>query len=283
MWAGKPLAVRWLLCSFCLLWASPPAWCGSAALALRPAVEVDHSPVLLSDLLPADADAAIQKASALVVLCAAPQAGSVRLLHAEELMRAMAAHPGLLPGLSIPSRVTVRYSRRLIQQAAVRNAISDFLRAHTWGELPQTANLEWPESLAAREDHAQLQVTAVAWDERRQTPQFRLGCTQHSACADFVVHVVLPASVADAWQRNLASPTSLRLAAGANSIPSGPLLARRGKAAILVFEGGGMRVSLPVICTEPGTLNQRIRVFDRQSQRLFYADVVGEGLLHASL
>lgn len=148
---------------------------------------------------------------------------------------------------------------------------------------PRTTRFEWPESLTANEEHAKLEVTAVAWDNRQQTPQFRLRCAQRSACGDFLVHVVLPAPVADAWQRHLVSPASLRLASAASSAASGPVLAHRGKPAILVLQGRGMRVSLPVICTEPGTLNQRIRVFDTHSRRVFYADVVGEGLLHASL
>lgn len=283
MWAGKKFVVRLLLCNICLLPAVPAVWGGSQPVRLLPAVEVDHSPVLLSDLLPVDAGHAIQKASALVVLCQAPQSGSVRLLQAEEILRSVVARPELRSALSIPSRVTVRESSPLIQQESIREAIVDFLRAHSWGELPQTARLEWPESLAFRESRAQLHVIAVTWDQRQQTPQFRLGCTQRSACGDFLVHVVLPASVANAWQRHLVSPASLRLTSAASSAPAGPVLAGRGKPALLVLEGGDMRVSLPVICTEPGVLNQRIRVLDRHSQRIFYADVVGEGLLHATL
>ena len=283
MWAGKTFIVRWALSSLCLLPAIPSVWCRSSAVPLREAVEVDHSPVLLSDLLPADADASIQKASASVVLCQAPQSGSVRLLRAEEILRSMAAHTELLPMLSIPARVTVRDSSPPIQQGSVREAIAAFLRAHAWGELPQTARLEWPESLTTNGEHAPLQVTAVVWDNRQQTPQFRLRCTQRSTCGDFLVHVVLPPVVADAWQRHLVLPASRPLTSAANSALSGPVLALRGKPAVLVLQGGGMRVSLPVICTEPGILNQRIRVFDTHSRRIFYADVVGEGLLHASL
>lgn len=283
MWAGKTFIVSWTLSSLCCLLAVPCVWCRSATLPLRQVVEVDHSPVLLSDLLPDDADLSIQKASASVVLCQAPQSGSVRLLQAEEILRSMTTHTELLRVLSIPSRVTVRDSSPPIQQGFVREVIADFLRAHAWGQLPQTAHLEWPERLTTNREHAPLQVIAVTWDTRQQSPQFRLRCTQRSDCSDFLVHIVLPAPIADAWQRHLVSPTSLRLTSAASSALSGPLLAHRGKPAVLVLQGGGMRVSLPVICAEPGTLNQRIRVFDTHSRRVFYADVVGEGLLHASL
>ena len=283
MWADKSLIVRWLLGSISLLLPVPSVWCGSVAVVLRPAVEVNHSPVLLSDLLPDDANPAIQKASASVVLCQAPQPGSVRRLQGDQILRSLASHPDLLSALSIPPRVTIRDSRQPIPQASVREAIAVFLHAHAWGDLPQTTRLEWPESLAARQEHARLQVTEGAWDHRQQAVQFRLRCTQRSACGDFLVHVVLPASVADAWQQRLVPPASPHLTSAANSVASGPVLAQRGKPAVLILQGGGMRILLTVICTEPGALNQRIRVFDRHSQHAFYADVVGEGLLHASL
>lgn len=141
MWAGKDFIVRWALTSLCLLLAIPPVWCRSAAVPLREAVEVDHSPVLLSDLLPADANVAVRKASAAVVLCQAPQSGSVRLLQAEEIIRSIAAYAELLPVLSIPARVAVRDSSLPIQQGSVREAIATFLRAHAWGELPPDYSL----------------------------------------------------------------------------------------------------------------------------------------------
>jgi|SRR5579863_613158 len=283
MWAGKRLAMMCLLGSICLLPAVPPVWCNSARVSLRSAVEVDHSPVLLSDLLPADVGVLIRQTSASIVLCQAPQPGSIRLLETDEILHSVAAHPELLRALSIPSRVTIGSSSGQIRQESIREAIVDYVRVHAWAELPETARLEWPDSLAARAEHAQLQVASVAWDTRRQAPQFRLGCRQRSACGDFWVHVVVPASVADAWQQHLVSPNSVQLTSAVNSAPSGPVLAQKGKPATLVLQSGGMRVSLPVICAEPGALNQRIRVFDVHSQRVFYADVVGEGLLHASL
>jgi Chaperone for flagella basal body P-ring formation len=169
-----------------------------------------------------------------------------------------------------------------IPQASVQAAIADFLHVHGWSELPETVSLQWAKSLTARAERVQLQVTGVVWDGRQQAPQFRLRCRQRSACGDFLVHLGLPPLLADEWQQRLVSPDSLRLISGGSPV-SGPLLAQRGKPATLVLQGGGMQVSLPVICTEPGTLNQRIRVVDRHSQRIFYADVVGEGLLHAAL
>ena len=168
-----------------------------------------------------------------------------------------------------------------IRTASVRTAIADFLHTHGWRALPETAHLAWENSLAARKPEVELQVSDVAWDTRQQAAQFRLRCRQRSGCVDFLVHIALPPPVAEDWQKRLGPPASSHLSAGLNV--SGPLLAQRGKPATLVLEGGGMRISLPVICTEPGGLNQRIRVIDGHSHRVFYADVVGESLLRAAL
>jgi len=180
----------------------------------------------------------------------------------------------------IPARCD---SRQLIPQQSIRNAISEFLGVHGWGELPQNARLDWPESLPFAAAQARLQVAAADWDKRLQAAQFHLRCVPRSACVDFLVQVALPASAAGDWQRQLAATVALPLARTSSSLPSLPLLAKRGHPAVLILQGGGVRVSLPVICTEPGVLHQRIRVVDRRGQRSYYADVVAEGLLQATL
>jgi len=185
------------------------------------------------------------------------------------------AMAGAVPSQSDP--------RRSISQEAIRNAIATFVDAPGWGELSEAARFDWPKSLPTAGTDAQPLVIGVVWDRRQQAAQFHLRCEPRSACLDFLVHVGLPKLEADVWQRLLSSTTSLQAARASGSAISEPLLAHRGKPATLVLDGGGVRVSLPVTCTEPGTLHQRIRVFDKQSGRVFFADVIGEGLLHASL
>ena len=181
---------------------------------------------------------------------------------------------------AVPSHNNPRSS---IPQQAVRNAIAAFVHARGWGELSEGARFEWPQSLPAAGTEAQARVIGVAWDHRQQAAQFHLRCDPRSACLDFLVHVGLPRSDADVWQRRLDSTTGAQPPQPSGSVASEPLLTHRGKPATLVLDGGGIRVSLPVTCTEAGALHQRIRVFDKQSGRVFFADVIGEGLLHASL
>src|SRR5579863_958738 len=119
-----------------LLAAAPLAWCvrneatgrDEPGVQLRDAVEVKRNRVWLSDLLPADAPSAVQKTSAAIELCLAPQPGSVRILDAEQITSKLAAQPELLHRLAIPLRITIISSGWPIEEEMVRRAISTFLR-----------------------------------------------------------------------------------------------------------------------------------------------------------
>jgi hypothetical protein len=119
-----------------LLAAFPVAWCArndtgdrkETAVRLRDSIEVRRSRVWLSDLLPPDAPPAMQKASAAIELCPAPQPGSARVFDAVQIASKLVGRPEVLRQLAIPSRVTIRYLGWPIAEAAVRIAISKYLR-----------------------------------------------------------------------------------------------------------------------------------------------------------
>jgi len=309
------LGAGWMLSA-----AMPLTWCArneeadgnASAVLLRDAVEVNRSQVWLSDLLPRDAPSALQKASAAIGLCQAPQPGSVRTLAAEQIAVKLASQPEVLRQLAIPPRITIRNSGWPITEAAVRMAISIFLREQGLNEpglnepgrsepdlnkpglsesrekrdLVDSAKLEWLRPLSATEEHPTLQVTGLDWDNRQQTAQVRLRCSRRASCGNFLVHVVLPSPLDEEWRNRLRpgiglnSPGAVRLAAADGS---GGVLAEKGKAATLVLDGGSVRISVRVICLQQGVLNQQIRVIEERSRRVFHAEVVGAGLLRASL
>lgn len=280
--------------------AIPLTWCarneeadGNApAVQLRDAVEVNRSQVWLSDLLPRDAPSGLQKASAAIELCQAPQPGSARILEARQITSRLAGEPEVLGQLAIPSRIAIRYSGWPIAEAAVRMAISGFLRGQGLSEsrekrdLLDSAKLEWLRPLSATEEHPTLQVTGLDWDNRQQTVQVRLRCSRRASCGNFLVRVVLPSPLDEEWRNRLRSgiglnsPGAARLAA-ADGI--GGALAEKGKPATLVLDGGSVRISVRVICLQRGVLHQQIRVIEERSRRVFHAEVVGAGLLRASL
>jgi Chaperone for flagella basal body P-ring formation len=124
----------------------------------------------------------------------------------------------------------------------------------------------------------------MEWDNRQQAVQARLRCSSRASCAPFLVRVVLTPSFSDHWRDELSSRSALNsIAMPTTTSISPPPLTTRGKPATLILEDRGMRISVPVVCLEPGVLNQRIRVFDKQSRHVFLAEIVGAGLLRASL
>lgn len=281
------------LCS--LLAATPLAWCARNDAAvrnepkvqLRDAVEVKRNRVWLSDLLPADAPSVMKKAGAAIELCPAPLPGSARILDAEQITSKLAAQPELFRQLAIPSRITVRSSGWPIEEEMVRMAISTFLGEQGWGrDLPGATRLEGLQPLAAREEHPTLQVIGLDWDSRQQSVQVRLRCSTRTSCGSFLVHAVLPSPVGDQWRTRLGWASGSNSPGAGQAMPpaiTGAVLAEKGKPAMLILDDGSMRISVRVICLQPGVLNQRIRVFEAQSRRVFHAEVVGAGLLHSTL
>src|SRR5579864_5937046 len=277
--------------ALCLLAAAPLAWCmrneptvrDEVRVQLRDAVEVKRDRVWLSDLLPADAPSAMQKAGAVIELCPAPQPGSARILDAEQIKSKLVSQPEVLRQLAIPPRITVRSSGWPIEEEMVRMAISTFLREQgSRPDLPGAARFEGLQSLVAGEEHSKLQVTGFDWDTRQQSVQVRLRCATRASCGSFLVHVVLPPSAGDQWRTQLgwaSGSTSLGAVQLAPPTISGAVLAEKGKLATLILDDGSMRISVRVICLQPGVLNQRIRVFEARSRHVFHAEVVGAGLL----
>lgn len=269
------------------------ATCGSlaaeqppGAIPLPDSVVVDHpGPVFLSDLLPHNSAMTIRNAAAGVELCQAPRAGTLRLLRAEQILQATSAHADLLHQLIIPSRIAIRYLGRPVSEASIQRTISEFLQGRGWDRgLPEGTKLDLPEVSAANGEN--FQVKDLHWDTQRQAMEVRLGCAKAQSCGGFLVYVFLPKNLPEDWRPTLvrAVPASsgerLKTAAPQNAHP--PLIAK-GKVATLILEDASMRISVPVICLEPGLLNQDIRVFDKRSRRIYVAQVIGDHLLRASL
>ena len=166
-------------------------------------------------------------------------------------------------------------------------AISEFLHEQGWSrDLPDEARLEPLRPLAATEEYPTLKVMGLNWDNRRQSVQVRLRCSTRASCGSFLVHLVLPSPLAEELRDRLESDsdaTSARAGLAEVTSAAGAALAQKGKLATLILDDGSMRISVRVICLQSGVLNQQIRVFDAQSRHVFHAEVIGAGLLHATL
>jgi hypothetical protein len=166
-----------------------------------------------------------------------------------------------------------------IQEPAVRRAISQSLEKQGAGSLPDGASISWPEFQVATEPDPRLQVTRTHWNVWQKTLEVNLRCVNRQSCGSVLVRVTWPPSAPEPLQGSRLRPDTF---ARTGSIPASARLVDRGKPATLILEDTTMRISMPVICLEPGGLNQRIRVLDQQSRKVFLAEVAGDHLLHAA-
>jgi hypothetical protein len=258
---------------------------GPGAVYLREVIEISHpGPVLLSDLLPPNAPSAIRNASMRVELCRAPQPGSLRILQAEQVRHSI-TEADLLQRLIIPARVTIRCSARLVSETSAREAISDFLRKHGWESgLAEGSKLDLPDVAAANCEP--FEVMHLRWDLQRQAIEVHLGCSKPRSCGGSLGYVLLPQTMPEDSRNGLIraiSTTSAHPLRKVLSEVAPPPLLAKGKTATLILENTRMRISVPVICLEPGLLNEEIHVFDQRSRRVFRAQVIGDHLLRANL
>src|SRR6202035_6119680 len=169
-------AIWMLLAAIPLGWCAPHhgAYRDKQEVRLLDAVVLKRNQVWLSDLLPPDAPAALQKAGAAIELCRAPQPGSARVFDAEQIASKLVGQPELLHQLSIPAEITIRSSGWPIAEATVRIAICKFLREQSRlepgrlepgrlepgqrSDLPDAARLEGLKSVASTEEHPRLQM-----------------------------------------------------------------------------------------------------------------------------
>ncbi len=61
------------------------------------------------------------------------------------------------------------------------------------------------------------------------------------------------------------------------------MLVRSGKAAVLVFEGDFLRMTLPVMCLQNGGLGQQVRVLNKETKKTYWARVTALGVVTSVL
>jgi Chaperone for flagella basal body P-ring formation len=228
--------------------------------------------IRLSDLLPADAPANLRVAAVGVELGRSPQLGSRRTLSEEQITQDLKSHPEILARLFIPERVTVARRGWTIRPVLVKNAIRDFAEKQHWNLGPgDFGAVELSGNPQALTGTPALLVQNALQDSVRHRLQFVLRCADMKVCGSFLVSTAMPLSLSHVAMAR----QSLRR--------NGKTLARAGESALLSINGVNLRISLRVICLEPGLLGQTIRVRDANSRRIFRAEVVGSGALRASL
>ncbi len=133
-------------------------------------------------------------------------------------------------------------------------------------------------------DGAALQVTSSRWDRLQRQLEFHLECSTVGTCRPFLATLRASDSEIPLGLRGI-TPDAPTGKEHRNSQPVGKLAARArplvhaGEHVRLVMTGPGIRMKIPVVCLESGALGQTIRARSMEDPKIFYAQVVGAGLL----
>ena len=244
----------------------------NARVQLRGVVDVKGETVTLADFLPSSASSGVRAEAARIALGRAPQPGSTRVFAVPEIARRL---QGKLPAvdIAIPPTMTVRRPGWPLDRHLIHRAIAQFLLSQGYSDLPAASDLQWSGAVVASRENAELQVVGVAFDPVQERMAFSTRCIRRSDCPQFVVSAAeksLGTRIRNS-SRDAASSSHLR----AKSI------ARAGERATLMLEEAGMRITMPVVCLQNGSLSERIRVREANGRRVFHAQVAGRGLLRA--
>ncbi|HEY1799383.1 MAG TPA: flagella basal body P-ring formation protein FlgA [Terriglobales bacterium] len=203
------------------------------------------------------------------------------------------------------SRSNAKYA---ISQDTVRDTIAAFLKKEQSANSPSAnkgsnelrdngpdrivvpclADLKIPADLMAREKNPELEVTSIRRDAFAHDLLIHLRCRRREACGSFLVLASPASGIREFPSRNFSGPvptselSATRPAVLRRARHSAPVLVEPGKPAVLVLQGQGMRITLPVTCLERGSLDQQVSVRDPMTRKIVQAKVVGPGQLQSA-
>lgn len=240
----------------------------------------------LSDLLAGESCASLRSIFSQINLGRAPRPGRVRVLTAEKI-RALVGNRfdrqelyGAMRG-PIPERILVRRRAEVKSCPEIAGAILD----HSSDALPGGISPENFDCAAARiPQEASFEVTKTAWDPLLQRWEFVLRCGKAQECVPFLVwarQTMRPRGSSETNEGESGNSRSERRESALPAPAGGGYLVKRGQTAILRWDGGGIRVALPVTCLEDGAPGERVRVRFRNAAQVLRAEILGDGTLRA--
>jgi len=139
----------------------------------------------------------------------------------------------------------------------------------------EPGQLEALSSVTAAVPNPRLRVVSVEVLDG-ESDRARLQCERTDTCLPFyvVVHWGQPGNAQGAGSGRHGIGLGLR--------PE-DVLVRSGKAAVLVFEGEHVHMTLPVLCLQNGGRGQRVRVINKENKKVYLARVTGPGVVTSVL
>lgn len=277
-------------------------------LVVRSQVEAAAGELSLADLLAPGTCPRWYREAAQVSLGAVPRAGGVRVLEGEEIRRLIG---GIRDGgwntsaenqEIMPQRIVVRQARavkscaeiaRVISAAepalgepALREALADPAPAESSSgrefkdkgkDGDRDKDLDCSAARNVPEDSS-LELLQAKWNAGLQRREFALRCGRPEDCIPFLVWV--RADTSAGGRADFFSRTSDGAKSGGKE--AAPLI-KAGQTVMLTWDEAGIRVVLPVTSLQAGGLGQRVRVRFKNAPRTLQAEIVGAGMVRASL
>jgi hypothetical protein len=311
----------WLIIVALALFLVPEPVGAAGSLRLRVRIpkfaEVQGETIRLSDLLPPDAPADLAQLAARIALGDSPDPDCQRVISKDQIELQLRDFPSIREQLELPERLIVFCKQRRLSSEEIWAAIESFLAAEglsAMGALLQKLPMYQATVFVTKEDPG-LVVKQMEPDRVRRQVRFLLWTSNEPQVLPFYVTVEQPPRTAGGlWSSHPDAAPAANLAVNPEGLwktedesfagllvsrrsgfpaykgsftppvaPPATILITRGKPAKLVVETQTMRMTAMVTPLESGAEGQVIRVRNLDTQRVFKAEVVGEGLLKAEL
>jgi len=260
-------------------------------------VESGQRELTLADLLASGSCVELLQAAALVGLGAVPRAESVRVLDGRQIRRRLEdlTEAGLnlktITSMHVPVRILVRRAGATKSCAE----IAQFVLGSAASQNMASASGLWQENFdcaAARHlpEETPLELMKTAWNAPLQRWEFVLHCVRPEDCTPFMVWTYKEKSASFAVANSRSDGGGQVTFLAVSSAPGSPEatgaggsggLVKRGQTATLTWDQAGIRAVLPVTCLEAGGLGKTVRVRFKNTPRVMWAEVTGEGTLRA--
>jgi hypothetical protein len=292
-----------------------------AAGSLQPRIripkfaEVQGDTIRLSDLLPPDAPADLEQIGARIALGDSPDPACQRVLSKDQIVLQLREFPSIREQLELPERLIVFCKQRRLSPDEIWAAIESFLAAEGLSAagvvLQRLPSYQATVFVTKRDpglvvklmepDRVRRQIRFLLWTSNEpqvlpfyvtveESPRTAGGLlSSHTDTAPTASLAVNPEGLGKADEESFAglllgSRAGVPSHKGRFTPPAAPpatMMVTRGKPAKLVVETQTLRMTALVTPLESGAQGQVIRVKNLDTQRVFKAEVVGEGLLQA--
>jgi hypothetical protein len=180
------------------------------------------------------------------------------------LSRTFAAFTTLLLGAAITPARAADNSRTPISREQILSVLNSSGLHVTPDQMEQLS------SVSASEPKPRMKVVSIDVLDG-ESDKVRLQCEQPNTCLPFFVllHWGQPGRQNGRTTQPASQPENV--------------LVRSGKAAVLVFEGDFLRMTLPVMCLQNGGLGQQVRVLNKETKKTYWARVTALGVVTSVL